>query len=582
MAWAKPTSITLTGTCNYTNGGDLQVRGARNYYVYFGGSWSGYKYYKKGQIGSSGYLNTFIDDDPDISTSFKEFQVVLSSTDIGDGVNLSGNAGDYVYYLRVPRWACYVYKGMNTFVLIDSYNNSELDYEMERPSHIYGTWNYEGLSYSRTSYSPSYTRTTWSASLNEGTWYGVYTQPQSSSRSTCYYYRGTSSRKSVTITTTTAERTLYGTGQTRGGSTSTSMGNMTTSCLADSTAVLQGWATSSSSTSVRYTSASDAFDAGYSTIYGVYKKSGSESTQTYYYYRGDSSRRSVLKTTTISDTYYYGMGSKSGGTPSSSYGSMTTTCASDSSYTLIGWATTSNTTTTSYSSAKSAFDAGHTTIYGVYRKNGSSSSSTVYYYRGTSTRNSVTKTTSVTDAYYYGTGAHTGGNSISSYGTVNTECAVSGWDYIGFSASASESSSDATATSLWDAGHTTVYGTYQKTERMTYHPQNGSSSGSQNVTNYRYGTGSVTSNRPQEPSLSYEGYTFQGWGTSSTDTTPETWNTLWDAGTRTVYAIWLADYVYNVYFGAGDSWKQCKVYYGNNNQWVEASVYCGTGGTWKQ
>ena len=80
----------------------------------------------------------------------------------------------------------------------------------------------------------------------------------------------------------------------------------------------------------------------------------------------------------------------------------------------------------------------------------------------------------------------------------------------------------------------------------------------------------------------YAEHTFQGWGTSSTDETPEPWDALWDAGTRTVYAIWLEDYVYNVYYGLNREWKRCKVYFGNDGQWKEALTYYGTNGSWKQ
>lgn len=586
MAWAKPTSVSTVGTCNYTNGGNITIRGTRNYYVYMGGSWSGYQYYRKTTIPSSGVLNTFIDDDRSLTSSYKEFQIILSSTDLGAGpVRLSDygtGADNYVAYLRVPRYAATFLLGHDPGMgyIYNSYENPSISSFMQTSGYTY-----IGLTQSKTSFTASYgSSTNWSSAINEGTWYGLYSSGGTTTRSTGYYYRGTSSRQSVTITKTSPTTVMNASsGRTQQiGSGSTSIGSMSTSCLANSSASLLGWATSSSSTSVGYSDAEDAFNAGYSTIYGVYRKSGSTSRSTCYYYRGSSTRNSVTKTTSISDAYYYGTGRSSGGTSSTSYGSMTTTCASDSSYSLVGWATSSGTTSTSYSSANSAFNAGNTTIYGVYRKNGSSSNSTVYYYRGNGTRNSVTKTTTTTDAYYYGTGSHSGGTSSNSYGSVNTACAVSGWTYLGFASNSTTTSSSSSATSLWNSGYTTIYGTYSKTESMTYYPQNGSPSSSVSTTNYRYGTGSVTNNRPSEPSLVYAEHTFQGWGTSSTDETPEPWDALWDAGTRAVYAIWLEDYVYNVYYGLNGEWKQCKVYFGNDGQWKEALTYYGANGSWKQ
>lgn len=87
-------------------------------------------------------------------------------------------------------------------------------------------------------------------------------------------------------------------GLTSGGTTSVSLGSMTTTCASNSSYSLQGWATSSSSTTVRYSSAKDAYEDGYTTIYGVYRKSASSSNSTCYYYRGSGTRNSVTKTTT--------------------------------------------------------------------------------------------------------------------------------------------------------------------------------------------------------------------------------------------------------------------------------------------
>lgn len=576
MAWAKPTRVTLLENKGVYSGTSARVYGTNNYYVYTGGSWSGYRYWYKGRI-SGGSCIMDIDADSDYRSGYKEFQIILSSTLLTDGQILGdSSAENYLYFFRCPALVCRIYAGSSSVQTYDSYNDSSL------VSALYKSgWQQVGLTTSSTSTSATYGMS-WHTGMDGKTLYAIYSKGATSSQATKYYYRGSSTRNSVQVTTTTSAQYLYGRGSTSGGTESTSVGSMTTTCASNSSYSLQGWSTSSSSTSVNYYDAEDAFNAGYTTIYGVYRKNSTSSNSTCYYYRGSSSRQSVTKTTTTATAYYYGTGRHSGGGTSTSYGSMTTTCASDSSYSLVGWATSSNTTSTSYSSANSAFNAGYNTIYGVYRKNGSSSNSNVYYYRGDGTRNTVTKTTTTTDAYYYGTGSHSGGTSSNSYGSVNTACAVSGWTYLGFASNSTTTSSSSSATSLWNSGYTTIYGTYSKTESMTYYPQNGSPSSSVSTTNYRYGTGSVTNNRPSEPSLVYAEHTFQGWGTSSTDETPEPWDALWDAGNRTVYAIWLEDYVYNVYFGLNGEWKRCKVYFGNGGQWKEALTYYGTNGSWKQ
>lgn len=577
MAYAKPTSITLSGNSGVYGGARAIVRGSSSYpYVYVGGAHTGYKYWLKGTL-SGGSFTMSIDADTSVTSGYREFQVILSNTELTNGTTLGGNAANYVYYFRCPALAATIYNGSSSSQVYDSYNDSALSSALAKSG-----WTLNGLT---TSSSSSFTTygSSWSTSLNGKTLYCVYSKPASSSNSTCYYYRGTATRNSVTKTTFTSKQYLYGRGTTSGGTTTTSLSSMTTSCAADSSYSLVGWAISSNSTSVRYNDAEDAFDAGYGTIYGVYEKSGSTSRQTCYYYRGSSSRQSVTKTTTTSTAYYYGTGRHTGGDESTSYGSISTSCLSDSSYSFEGFATSSGSWNPSYTSATSAFDDGYTTIYGVYLKEGSSSNSTCYYYRGSSTRNSVTKTTTVSDAYYYGTGSHRGGTATYSYGSVDSSCAVSGWTFLGWTNSSStQQGSSSSATDLFNAGNTTIYGTYSKTESMTYYPQNGSSSSSASTTNYRYGTGSVTSNRPTEPSLVYEDHTFQGWGTSSSDETPETWSDLWDAGTRTVYAIWKEDYVYNVYYGVNGVWKPCKLYSGVNGEWKLSEAAIGVGGTWKQ
>lgn len=578
MAWAKPSMVTLNSDSGIYGGATARIAGSSSYpYVYVGGESTNWKYWLKGTL-SGGSCTISFDADRSVTSGYKEFQIILSNTKITNGTTLGGNAGNYIYYFRCPGVVCRIHNGGPQSPRYDSYNDSNLASQLRKTG-----WTLEGLTTSRTSTNATYSAS-WSGSLNGKTLYAIHSYEGGSESETCYYYRGSSTKYSVRLTHTIASQIMYGEGNIKvTGSGGTSLGSMTTTCASDRSYYLVGWATSSSSTSVRYTDAQDAFEAGYGTIYGVYEKSGGSSNSTVYYYRGSGSRQSCTKTTTTADAYYYGTGRHTGGGTSTSYGSVSTSCLSDSSYSFQGWATSSSSRSPSYSSATSAFNAGYSTIYGVYLKDGSSSNSTCYYYRGNSTRNSVTKTTTVSDAYYYGTGSHYGGTSSNSYGSIDSSCSVSGWTFEGWATSAStQQGSSSSATSLFNGGSTTIYGTYSKNESMTYYPQNGSGSSSASTTNYRYGTGSVTSNRPSEPSLTYADHTFQGWGTSSGDTTPETWNDLWDAGTRTVYAIWVEDYIYNVFYGVNGVWKQCKVWHGENGEWKLGAAKVGVNNAWKQ
>ena len=537
MAYSKPTSATFNGYQGFYSGASITVKGSSSYpYLYIADTSKSYTYYLKTSSFSGSYTLT-LNTDTSYTSSYKSMQIILSNTNLGSSCTVGNEHSSYVYFLQVPRFAARIYNASSSY---STYRSDTHNLTIDLLKGDYGILGFTTSSTSRTatySIEDSPDGNGWQSGMDGKTLYTIHYKAASSSSSTCYYYRGSNSKKSVSVTTTTSAAYLYGKGTTYGGTTSSSVGSMTTTCLSNSSYSLQGWSTSSSSKTVSYSDAADAFADGYTTIYGVYYKASSSSNNTVYYYRGSSTKNSVTETATTSAGYYYGTGSKSGGTTSYSYGTINTSCAGDSSYSLVGWTGSSTSTTASYSSAESAF-ASYNTIYGIYKKSASTSSSTCYYYRGNSTKNSVTKTTTVSDAYLYGTGSSSGGTSSTSYGTIDTSCAVSGWTFIGFSSSSSTQSSSSSATTLFNNGYTTIYGTYSKTESMTYYPENGNSSSSVSVTNYLYGTGSTTSNVPTEPSLTRDNYTQIGWATQSESSDVSTWAVLWNDGTRTVYAIW--------------------------------------------
>lgn len=304
--------------------------------------------------------------------------------------------------------------------------------------------------------------------------------------------------------------------------------------------------------------------------YGIYTNYDKDVT----YYLGGSSSYKAEGTSTL-----YGITGETNVTveePSS------TMCDSDNTYNFIGWTTSSSSTTVKYNTLAEVVSSvsGKPTVYGIFKKNASTSTELVYYYRGNSYKRSVNKTISSDESYYYGKGSFAGGEETCTYGTVNTDCAVSGWDFIGFTDDPNVQSSTSSAEDLFNAGATTIYGTYSKTESMTYYPQNGEESGAVSVINYRYGAeGNVTENIPEEPILSNPSYTQVGWAKSSTTSVYNTWDSLWNAGTRTVYAVWKLSG--GMWYGVDDEWKLLTLYYGVNDTWVPLSIKYGVSDNWK-
>lgn len=459
---------------------------------------------------------------------------------------------------------------------------SNTDPEVDEPSATTcrsdSTYSFMGWSSSAYSTSAEYSTLQEAASDGYTTVYGVYEKAAGTSNSTVYYYRGSSTKYSITKTISYDTGYYYGRGYQTGGDETYSYGTPSTACVSDSTYSFQGWATSSSSTSIYSTDAATTFAAGYTTIYGVFKKDSTSSASRVYYYRGSRAMNTVVKTTTVGESYYYGTGTKQEGATSYSYGDIDTTCATDDTYTFKGWTGDSSSQTVEYTSAASAFDT-YTTIYGIYTKDSTSSDETYYYYRGNNTKNSVAKTTTTSGLCIYGTGQSSGGETTVSWGAINTSCAVSGWTFLGFAANTNTQSSTSSAIDLFEGGNTTVYGTYSKTESMTYYPENGDESGTVSTTNYLYGTGSTTNNYPVEPSLSKAQHTLAGWATTSESETYSTWSALWDDGERTVYAIWNKEEG-NVYYGINGVWKMAKIYYGVNGVWAPASAQYGINNVW--
>lgn len=585
MAYAKPSSVTRTSTSGRASGSGVNytVKGTSGYYVYCQDP-STYTYWRKGTLTSSG-LSVNLGAGDTTSNSWTTC-VILSSTDLGSSCTVSNEYSSYLYYVTVPKYIVQIYKGSSTLNTYDNCSQSSGDFQTILAHSSYDE--VYGLTTSSSSNTPTIDAADvmdlWDSvgsTVNGKTYYAIYKKYPVDSTSTGYYYRGSNSKKSVTITTTTTAKYLYGKGTTSGGSTSTSVGSMTKTCLSDSSYSFSCWTTSpisSSGSGSLFAYAEDAFEES-NTIYGIYTKAGGTTTSNAYYYRGTNSQKSVTKTTTTTDSEYYGTGQHIAGTTTVSYGTPTSSHASDTSWVFQGWATSS--TSTSYStSATTAWNSSNT-IYGVYKKTGSSSNSNVYYYRGTNSQKTATKTTTIADSLCYGTGSTSGGETTYSYSTPTTTHETnSNYTFLGWATSANTYTSyNNNASTQWGSSNT-IYGVYSKTDTMTYYPQNGASSNSASTTNYAYGTGSTTSNIPTEPTLTYDGYNFLGWATTSTGT-ENTWNNLWNNGNRTVYAIWKISTI-PIQIHDGTKYVNYAVYIHNGTEYVKVIPYVHNGTAWKQ
>ena len=439
--FARPTSASWVGPNGFNDGARIQVRGTSNYYIYIGGSFTNYRYWYKGRLsGSSGYVT--LDAYPE-ETSL-ELQIVLCDTYYDTAITVGSTS--YVYYLKLPKYAATIYyKGFSSSELLNSLDNPNLRNECT----LVG-WNLIGASIDSTRNGIYDVHmeflNSWSTA-NGLTLYCIYTQAGETSTSTRYYYRGNSTKRSVTVTEQTGTSYIYGRGKYEEGDVSLSYGSVTTSCAADSTYSFQGWATSSNTTNFMYTDYKQAYDAGYTTLYGVYFKGGGTTTSTKYYYRGSSARQSVTVSTRTNDGYYYGTGQHDGERViSTNYGTVNTSCLSDPSYSFQGWSSSSSSSSVNYTDYKQAYDAGYTTLYGVYKKE----DRMTYYPQNDDSVSSVGATN-----YYYGTGTKTN--------NIPTEPSLSYADHILLGWSTTSSGSYKTWVEQWNNNVRTVYAIWQDT-----------------------------------------------------------------------------------------------------------------------
>lgn len=180
-----------------------------------------------------------------------------------------------------------------------------------------------------------------------------------------------------------------------------------------------------------------------------------------------------------------------------------------SGYTLQGFSTSSTGTTATYGTSWVSGMNGKE-LYAVYKKNSSSSTKNYTYYLGnSSSAGTILKTTTTSGIVLYGTGSSTSGTTNTSWsGTPSTSDYNSSYKFLGWAKNATTTVNSTNYKTACNNSSGTIYAVYGKNESMTYYPQNGNSSSSVPVTNYRYGPGYTTNNVPTEPSLTYSGHTF--------------------------------------------------------------------------
>lgn len=578
MAYAKP-SATFNGYTGFYSGASITITGSSSYkYLYVADTSQSYTYWLKTSSFSGSYTFT-LNTDTSYTSLYKTIQIILSDTNYGSSCTVGNEYVSSLCYLQVPRFAARIYNGSSSYSTYRSDTNN-LGNGLKKSGYVL-----KGFSTSPSNYNVTYdiasgssSQNYWLPSYDGEILYVVHYKAGSSSSDTVTYYLGTSTAKTTTRTITTADEYLYGKGSTSGGGTTTSWSTKPSEADYSTSYKFTGWATSIS-TSVAASTYSISLNS-YTTLYAVYKKSASTSSGYAYYYRGRNTQESVSKTTSTAVGYRYGKGSTSGGSTSTSYGTPSTSHPSDTSWVFQGWAT-SSTSSTVYSTTASTAWGSSNTIYAVYKKTGSSSNSNVYYYRGTNSQKTATKTTTIADSLCYGTGSTSGGGTTYTYSTPTTAHETnSNYTFLGWATSANTYTSyNSNASTQWGNSNT-IYGVYSKTDTMTYYPQNGASSNNVSTTNYSYGTGSTTTNIPEEPTVTYDGYSLLGWATTSTGQEDE-WNDQWNNGARTVYAIWKINTI-PIQIHNGTNYIEYAVYIHNGTEYVKVIPYVHNGTIWKQ
>ncbi len=262
-----------------------------------------------------------------------------------------------------------------------------------------------------------------------------------------------------------------------------------------------GWGTSSSATVASYSAGGTYTSDASITLYAVWSKIPSTYTVSYNANGGSGAPSSQTKTENVTLT-------------------LSSTKPTRSGYTFLGWGTSSSATTAAYSAGGSYTANASITLYAVWSKNVSYYTVSYNANGGSGAPSAQTKTENVT-------------LTLSS-----TKPTRSGYTFLGWSSSSSATSPTYYAGGSYTANASvTLYAVWSKvlsTYTVSYNANGGSGAPSSQTKT----EGAALTLSSTVPSRS--GYTFLGWGTSSSSTSPS-----YSAGgsytidaSITLYAVW--------------------------------------------
>lgn len=348
MAYAKPTLTLNSTTGRYsagTKGVCYTLTGPDGYYIYAKNPNTGV-YWRKDEKASSSGVDIYLGANATTSDQYYTY-VFLSSEDSGDSKTFGSEVEEFLVGVAVPYIVAQICNASSTPVIY----NSAYD--------TITSWTKEGFVLIGWALHPSVKNalyTDWNTGMDGKKFYTIWYKEQTSSDPiTCSYFCGTGDPNTVSVTLTTAEQYIYGTGTTDGGAVSASVGKMNTACAKDDSYSLLGWSTKHNSTKVDYVDAAKAYASGKTSIYGVYYK---EESMKYYPQNGQTHGEVSVK------NYIYGKTGQTSNYPSAP--SLTY-----DGYELKGWAITSNETPISW---KEQWDAGVRVVYAIWVREGN-----VYY-----------------------------------------------------------------------------------------------------------------------------------------------------------------------------------------------------------
>lgn len=368
-------------------------------------------------------ITLFVHGCPSVSsgtTTIARLALTLPSTDtpngwLARGDHISESTADTNGTVGTDAWHSYTFKSFSSevkagatlyFYLYGTSSSSLVDYNITawspyldiayetpvKPSSITRTTQYTGFYGSDQSYTATsstagyYLVTTRTPTLSTAPWYKRQTSTSNATSCTftvdkdttttslykTYYLTVIPNHDQTYVGATSNYRTFYAPRFAFKGyvnsSTPTEINSYSYSSLTSPKTItgytFQGWASSSSSTSVTNSSGASWTTAlNNVTRYAVYKKDSSSKSITLNPNNGSSS---VTATMSVATAYIYGMGTSSGGGKTYSNGTYSPTRTG---YKFLGWASSSSATTATYSTAQAALDAGASgTLYAVWEK----------------------------------------------------------------------------------------------------------------------------------------------------------------------------------------------------------------------